>query len=115
MSSIQPGQLIRNRRRELNLSMRELAHRIEADYTYISKIECGKCHPPSKKLLRHMATALDVDADELVNAFQVPSMRKAMETARWYIAECCQPRNGDDRSAWVNVLETIDAALEAKP
>lgn len=106
------GQLIRDRRIALGLSIYDLAHRADVDFTYISKIERDKVPPPSERLCRRIAAALDVDAGMLVDKMRASPRYKALEAARWYISECCPPRDEDDRRPWMEILETIDAALE---
>jgi transcriptional regulator with XRE-family HTH domain len=61
------GQRIKNRRIELNLTLRELAKKVDTDFTYLSKIENEKTdHPPSEDLLRRVGKQLDIDPDELI-------------------------------------------------
>lgn len=61
------GQRIKERRIELNFTLRELAKKADADFTYLSKIENDKTdHPPSEDLLRRIGKHLNIDPDELV-------------------------------------------------
>lgn len=61
------GKRIKERRIELNLTLRELAKKADADFTYLSKIENDKTdHPPSEDLLRRIGKHLNIDPDELV-------------------------------------------------
>jgi len=61
------GQKLKERRIVLNLTLRELAKKVSADFTYLSKIENDKTdHPPSEDLLRRLAKHLETDADELI-------------------------------------------------
>ncbi len=66
------GKRIRDLRRERRLTQRELADRLqalglEADFTYLSKIENDNLpNSPSEKLIRGLATVLETDAEELL-------------------------------------------------
>jgi transcriptional regulator with XRE-family HTH domain len=48
------------------LSLRELAHRVGIDSTYLSKIENGPLPPPSEKVQSKLAKALNTDKGELM-------------------------------------------------
>jgi transcriptional regulator with XRE-family HTH domain len=67
------GQLIRDLRRQKGLTQRDLAKvlagmGLDADFSYISKIENGTVpHPPSEKLIRGLAKVLEADPDELLD------------------------------------------------
>ncbi len=68
------GDRIKELRKAKGASQRDLAAQAGIDFTYLSKIENSKMHPPSEKVIRAMAEALDADADELtVLAGKVPS------------------------------------------
>lgn len=58
------GQMIRDRRRQLELTQDELAHRIRTSTPYIGHIESGKRHP-SDEILTRMADVLGFDRREL--------------------------------------------------
>jgi transcriptional regulator with XRE-family HTH domain len=61
------GQRLKARRLDLNFTLRELAHDVKVDFTYLSKIENDKTdHPPSEDLLRRLAKELKDDAEELI-------------------------------------------------
>jgi transcriptional regulator with XRE-family HTH domain len=61
------GQRTKKRRIELDLTLRELADKVNTDFTYLSKIENDKTdHPPSEDLLRRLGKHLDIDPDELI-------------------------------------------------
>ena len=73
---------LRSLRKEARLSQRELAERVDVDFTYLSKIENGRVEPPSetvlKKIAKELAGALGQDetelADELITlAGKIPS------------------------------------------
>lgn len=58
------GQLIRDRRRQLNLTQEEVARRIRSSTPYVGHLESGKRHP-SNKILPRLADALGFDQREL--------------------------------------------------
>lgn len=58
------GQLIRDRRRQLNLTQEEVARRIRSSTPYVGHLESGKRHP-SNKILPRLADALGFDRREL--------------------------------------------------
>src|SRR5271163_3283441 len=58
------GPYIRKRRDELDLSLRELAKKLDCSPAFISDIELGRRHP-SDKVLIEMARVLKVKAEEL--------------------------------------------------
>ena len=63
------GARLRELRRAKQLTLRQLADRVEVGFTYLSKIENGKLeagHSPSNQLLERIATELDADAIELL-------------------------------------------------
>ncbi len=58
------GQMVRDRRRQLELTQEELARRIRTSTPYIGHIESGKRHP-SDEILTRMADVLGFDRREL--------------------------------------------------
>jgi transcriptional regulator with XRE-family HTH domain len=58
------GQMIRDRRRQLELTQEELARRIQTSTPYIGHIEAGKRHP-SDEILTRIADVLGFDRREL--------------------------------------------------
>jgi transcriptional regulator with XRE-family HTH domain len=58
------GQVIRERRRQLDLTQQEVARRIRTSTPYISHLESGKRHP-SDKVLGQLAEVLTLDPREL--------------------------------------------------
>lgn len=69
------GRRIRELRQERGLTQRELAERVERDFSYISKIENDRLeHTPSIRTIRRLAEALEVDELELMElANKVPA------------------------------------------
>ncbi len=60
------GAQLRELRKSAGLTLRELAEKVNVNFTYLSKIEGGTLPPPSEKVIRHLAEALDYDKDELL-------------------------------------------------
>jgi transcriptional regulator with XRE-family HTH domain len=60
------GPFIRKRRDELDLSLRELAKKLDCSPAFISDIELGRRHP-SDKVLVEIAKLLKVKVEELRN------------------------------------------------
>lgn len=60
------GEKIRELRKRKDLSQRDLAGRVDIDFTYLSKIENGKVPPPSDKVIRKLARELEADLEELL-------------------------------------------------
>jgi transcriptional regulator with XRE-family HTH domain len=58
------GPFIRRRRDELDLSLRELAKKLDCSPAFISDVELGRRHP-SEKVLSEIARILKVGVDEL--------------------------------------------------
>ena len=58
------GQVIRERRRQLDLTQEEVAHRIKTSTPYVGHLESGKRHP-SDKILTRVAEVLGLDRREL--------------------------------------------------
>lgn len=58
------GQVIRERRRELNLTQREVARRVNTSTAYIGHLEADKRHP-SDKILGRLAEVLRMEGRDL--------------------------------------------------
>jgi len=58
------GQVIRERRRQLDLTQEEVAHRIKTSTPYVGHLESSKRHP-SDKILTRLAEVLGLDRREL--------------------------------------------------
>jgi transcriptional regulator with XRE-family HTH domain len=58
------GQIIRERRRQLDLTQEEVAHRIKTSTPYVGHLESGKRHP-SDKIVTRLAEVLGLDRREL--------------------------------------------------
>ncbi|MGH7779467.1 MAG: helix-turn-helix domain-containing protein [Candidatus Binataceae bacterium] len=58
------GEVIRERRRRMNLTQREVASRVSTSTPYIGHLECGKRHP-SEEIVARLADVLGFDCKEL--------------------------------------------------
>ena len=58
------GHVLRERRRQLDLTQEEVAHRIKTSTPYIGHLESGKRHP-SDKIVTRLAEVLGLDRREL--------------------------------------------------
>jgi transcriptional regulator with XRE-family HTH domain len=60
------GQMVRDGRKAMGYTQRELAERVEVNFTYVSKIENGRMDfPPSDALIANLAWVLRLDRDSL--------------------------------------------------
>jgi len=60
------GQRIKRRRRECGLTQRQVADKLDIDFTYLSKLENDRGEPPGEKTVRALADALQEDEEELL-------------------------------------------------
>ncbi len=60
------GAKLRELRKAAGLTLRELAEKVNVNFTYLSKIESSALPPPSEKVIRRIAEVLDYDKDELL-------------------------------------------------
>src|SRR6202522_973343 len=81
------GQVIRERRRQLDLTQEEVATRIKTSTPYVGHLESGKRHP-SDKILTRLAEVLGLDRRELfflanprAQALLSPEVETATESA----------------------------------
>ncbi|NMI07777.1 helix-turn-helix transcriptional regulator [Paenibacillus sp. SZ31] len=63
------GEIIRNRRLELNISQENLALKADMDRSYISEIERGHKNPSLSKILA-LSSALELSVSELFYLFE---------------------------------------------
>ena len=60
------GDYLRELRKAKGLSQKELAERVNIDFTYLSKIETGSAAPPAEDTILRLADVLRADADKLI-------------------------------------------------
>lgn len=78
------GSAIRDLRKQANLSLRDLAFKIEIDFTYLSKIENDKTdnRPPSEDIIKKIAKTLKGSESELLSlAKRIPDDLKLKLTS----------------------------------
>ena len=73
------GNLLKQLRREKNVSQRDLAEKIGVDFSYISKVENDRLPPPAADTIIKIAKVLKVSAEELLSqSNKLPSDIKNM-------------------------------------
>ncbi|WP_339285703.1 helix-turn-helix transcriptional regulator [Paenibacillus sp. FSL R5-0486] len=72
------GEIIRNRRLELNISQESLALKADMDRSYVSEIERGHKNPSLSKILA-LTTALKLNPHELFYLFDESLYKKKQE------------------------------------
>ena len=92
------GKLLKTKREEKGLTLRELATKIGISHVYIYQVECGNFAPISAKRIRLAAKALDCDVFELlVSADKLGSD----------VADSVQKMNqADARKTWEKLEQT---------
>jgi len=72
--SAQLGEFVRERRKRLELSQRELANRTGLSNGFISRLEDGQFKEVSQRVLRQLADTLEVDPEDLyaVSGYTTP-------------------------------------------
>ena len=60
------GRKLRELRVKAHLTQRQLADKVQVDFTYLSKIENGAVPPPREKVMLRLAEVLNTDVDELI-------------------------------------------------
>ena len=61
------GHLIRQARKNKGYSQRELAEKLQLDFTYLSKLENNRAdYAPKEEVIRALAVHLDLEAEELI-------------------------------------------------
>lgn len=58
------GVTIRRRRRQLGLTLDDLSEKIAVSKPYLSKLETSRNATPTDRMIRQLATALDLDAED---------------------------------------------------
>ena len=59
------GRILKEIRKTKAISQRDLADKIDVDFSYISKIENDRLPPPSAELIKKISAALEVSGDVL--------------------------------------------------
>jgi PTS system nitrogen regulatory IIA component len=82
------GKMLKEKRMNAGLSLRELAGRVDISPGYLSDLENEKVAPPTEKRILEMARALGIEKDELLKAAE----KVDPEVAK-YVAQ--EPRAAD--------------------
>jgi transcriptional regulator with XRE-family HTH domain len=111
---------IRDRRKQLRLTQREVAERVAArlkeddrggfDFSYLSKIENGRLPPPSTPAILALAVVLDTSADELLalagkTSPDIGEKFKESEGARMFFRSAVNLRLSE--KDWKDLLESM--------
>lgn len=93
------GEKLRELRIKACLTQRQLADKVNIDFTYLSKIENGVLPPPSEKVILRLAEVLNTDKDELITlAGKIPTdiaqMLKNREALRFLRSNRVQKKVG---------------------
>lgn len=60
------GSKLRQKRRDANITQRDLAAKISVDFSYISKLENDRLPPPAADTIVAICTVLGIEAEELL-------------------------------------------------
>jgi transcriptional regulator with XRE-family HTH domain len=103
------GAYIRDRRKSANLTLRQLAERTRLSNPYLSQIERG-LHEPSVRVLKSIATALNVSFETLLVRAGLLGDDRDRETPDTVTAIRDDPRLTDDqRESLLAVYRTYTA------
>lgn len=61
------GQILKELRRNKNISQRELADRVGVDFSYISKVENDRLAPPAAETIIKISNILDIPSEVLLS------------------------------------------------
>jgi transcriptional regulator with XRE-family HTH domain len=104
------GEKLRELRRKQGLTLRALAHAVNVDFSYLSKIENGKAgYLPGADLIRSLADVLKTDALELLRlANKVPPEVERFAgdaRARKFLHRAQEIASPEDWDALLSLLE----------
>jgi transcriptional regulator with XRE-family HTH domain len=104
------GEALRERRRALGLSQRDLAARTELDFSYISKVENGRLPPPAADTVVLICNALEIPPEELLALTgKIPSVVQQTvstnRTAQEFLREVQQMGLTDDE--WKKMVKSL--------
>lgn len=66
------GERVRRERKEQGVGLRELARKVDMDYSNLSRIERGQRPPPDLDMVIKIAKELDIDREELLSLAGAP-------------------------------------------
>jgi len=104
------GEALRERRRELGISQRELAERAKLDFSYISKIENARLPPPAADTVVVICNALGIPPEELLALTgKIPSAVQQTvstnRTAQEFLREVQEMELTDDE--WKTMVKSL--------
>jgi transcriptional regulator with XRE-family HTH domain len=104
------GEALRERRRTVGMSQRELADKIDVDFSYISKVETGKLPPPSADKIVEICLVLEIEPSELLALTgKLPTnVQKAVgtsEVAQEFLQEAQRMALSEDE--WKNLVRSL--------
>jgi transcriptional regulator with XRE-family HTH domain len=103
------GEYIRDLRKQLRLTQRDLASRVGIDVGYISKIEAEKVPPPSEKVIERLASVLGADKDQLmILAGKAPRDLQTIITRDARIPAILRRAKGLSPQEWKKVEEYVE-------
>ena len=71
------GEIIRNKRLEMKIGLRQFAEKVGLSPAFISKMEVGEFKPPKEKNIIKICKILDLDCDCMIlKAGKIPSKYK---------------------------------------
>ncbi len=73
------GVFLREKRKQKDFSIRELAKKVNLSHSYLSSIENGKKPPPSNKALFDIASALKLDIESQRLLFDIAAEAKELQ------------------------------------
>lgn len=78
------GKFLKEKRQEINMSLRELAYRTGVAHSYIAKIEGGSKLPPSDDVLLRLSKGLNLDDESVEIFFDLAAKCKALNDEKNY-------------------------------
>ena len=103
------GKLLKDRRKELNVSQRQLAEWVGVDFTYISKIENEILAPPSEETIQKMAHVLQTDAIQwILSAGKIPAEFQKVIIEEPHVVSFIRKAPELTESDWKEIYEIIN-------
>lgn len=98
------GRRVKEARKQVGMSQRELADKVGIDYGYLSKIERAKVHPPSEKVILAISRALALEKDDLLFLAQKsPSDLQGVINQGPYIPAILRRARGLTKQDWKDI------------
>ena len=102
------GEIIRKKRKEKGISLRELAKQVDVSFVNISYIENGRIET-SKEVLRKISKALDYDFDKLLSTTDLidDDLTKIINKKPNLVPEFLRTAKNLSSSDWKNLIDKI--------